>query len=486
MNSKKTILIVDDSENVARLIQLNLDFEGYETRVAHDGRDALALVHEEIPDLLILDILMPRLDGWGVLREIRGDPTTRDIPVIMLTALTKEEDLRRGWEAGVFDYITKPFNPMRLVETVKRCLTKSSRLPGVDLPAATTPVSGEAIRVAIVGVDGSGIHILQTLLGNSKVRVQGVYDPDAESPGLSLARGMKLFTTTSFEELLDIGELDLIIETRPHILNKSLLERGRTGPCEVLSGFSARFVWGLLEEKEGSEERVKGLLGELREKQQLVEQLLARVISAQEEERKKIALEIHDSIAQTLVSALTEVETLKGFLKDHSHRVGTELITLSGLLTRSVKELREIMFALRPASLDDLGLTAAVENFAKRFSDENRIEVEVKISKKKARLAPLIETTLFRLVQEALANVKKHASARRVEVRMEFYARTLELRIKDDGKGFDVDRVIGSYLHSDSYGLSGMRERAGFLGGTFQVTSSERGGTEVFVTIPLE
>jgi len=116
----KKILAVDDERHIVRLVQVNLERQGYEVVTANDGREALEKVESERPDLVVLDVMMPYMDGFEVLQNLRRNPSTRDIPVIMLTAKAQDADVFRGWQSGVDCYLTKPFNPMELISFVKR------------------------------------------------------------------------------------------------------------------------------------------------------------------------------------------------------------------------------------------------------------------------------------------------------------------------------------------------------------------------------
>lgn len=116
----KKILAVDDERHIVRLVQVNLERQGYEVVTAFDGKEALEKVSSEQPDLIVLDVMMPYMDGFEVLQNLKRDPGTRDIPVIMLTAKAQDADVFRGWQSGVDCYLTKPFNPMELIAFVKR------------------------------------------------------------------------------------------------------------------------------------------------------------------------------------------------------------------------------------------------------------------------------------------------------------------------------------------------------------------------------
>lgn len=116
----KKILAVDDEKHIVRLVQINLEKEGYEVVTANTGREALEKVASEKPDLVIMDVMMPEMDGLEALAALKNDEATANIPIIMLTAKAQDADVFRGWQTGADLYLTKPFNPMELVTFVKR------------------------------------------------------------------------------------------------------------------------------------------------------------------------------------------------------------------------------------------------------------------------------------------------------------------------------------------------------------------------------
>lgn len=116
----KTVLACDDEKHIVRLVQVNLERAGYNVITAYDGKEALLKIKAKMPDLLIVDVMMPYMDGFELLREIRKNMATRDLKVIMLTAKAMDGDVYAGWQAGVDCYLTKPFNPLELLSFVKR------------------------------------------------------------------------------------------------------------------------------------------------------------------------------------------------------------------------------------------------------------------------------------------------------------------------------------------------------------------------------
>jgi DNA-binding response OmpR family regulator len=117
-----TILVVDDDPKIVRVVEINLTQAGYQVRTAADGEEALAVVAKERPDLVLLDVMMPRLDGFETLKRLKADPASTDIPVVMLTARAQDEDVFEGYGAGAQWYLTKPFEPEELRQVVRHVL----------------------------------------------------------------------------------------------------------------------------------------------------------------------------------------------------------------------------------------------------------------------------------------------------------------------------------------------------------------------------
>ncbi|GMV87211.1 MAG: hypothetical protein AMXMBFR81_01420 [Chthonomonas sp.] len=114
------VLVCDDERHIVRLIQVNLERQGYQVITAFDGKEGLEKIRSEKPNLVVLDVMMPYLDGFEVLKTLRREPETQNLPVIMLTAKAQDKDVFEGYHYGADMYLTKPFNPMELVAFVKR------------------------------------------------------------------------------------------------------------------------------------------------------------------------------------------------------------------------------------------------------------------------------------------------------------------------------------------------------------------------------
>lgn len=149
--SQKKILVVEDEKELTALVSLHMKMAGFEVLTADNGEKALYLSREEKPDLIILDLILPKIDGWQVCEHLRQDAVTKDIPVIMLTARTQIEDKLKGFEAGADDYVTKPFSPRELVARVKRVLARAEPSLPKRIIKGKTEISLDDFKVRVAG-----------------------------------------------------------------------------------------------------------------------------------------------------------------------------------------------------------------------------------------------------------------------------------------------------------------------------------------------
>ncbi|EGD50947.1 DegS sensor signal transduction histidine kinase [Thermoanaerobacter ethanolicus JW 200] len=207
--------------------------------------------------------------------------------------------------------------------------------------------------------------------------------------------------------------------------------------------------------------------------------LSVKIIEAQEEERKRIAREIHDGPAQAMANVLLKSELCERLITKDVEQAKVELKNLKDIVQQSLKEVRKIIYDLRPSALDDLGLIPALSRYIKNFSEETGIAVDFTVLSDYKRLSPEIEITCFRVIQEALTNIKKHSRAKNASVKFEFGMRFISIIIKDDGIGFDKENI------GQGYGLMGMKERVEILNGKFEISSFKNKGTQIYISIPV-
>ncbi len=220
-----------------------------------------------------------------------------------------------------------------------------------------------------------------------------------------------------------------------------------------------------------------------------LEALSAQLMAVREEERRKIARELHDGIGQTLTGIRLNLELLCREVP-MAATAGLERVeNIRTMIDETIAEVRQMAFELRPSVLDDLGLAAALRQYIARFNKHSDVEAVLNIQQPFLRLAPTIEATLYRVVQEALTNVARHAHATQAEVRLMQCDTGLILEISDNGSGFDVRRlqnIPDGARRNGGLGIVTMQERIAELNGQFELRSEVGNGTHIHIEIPLE
>lgn len=260
------------------------------------------------------------------------------------------------------------------------------------------------------------------------------------------------------------------------------LEGMRVALKESLEGV-ARANQELERRVEERTRELEGLYRQLREREEWRGQLLRKVISAQEEERKRIARELHDETSQALTALAVGLETALATLPPGGSRERLE--EARALAVRTLEDVHRLIFDLRPSVLDDLGLLSAIRWYADRHLAPLGIAVRCEFSGLDRRLPPQVETALFRAVQEAVTNIAKHAQAETVLIQCALREGTLTIEVEDDGKGFDPSSLAGPVRAGRGLGLLGIRERVELLGGTVQIESSPGRGARIALRVPV-
>jgi signal transduction histidine kinase len=233
-----------------------------------------------------------------------------------------------------------------------------------------------------------------------------------------------------------------------------------------------------------SERHYSELLRQSDRLQEQLRRLSRQIISAQEDERKKISRELHDVIAQTLTGINIRLATLKKEASVNTMGLDRNIARTQRLVEKSVEIVHQFARELRPAVLDDLGLIPALHSFVKLFSKRTHIHVHLKVFADVEQLSNNQRTILYRVAQEALTNVSRHAQASRVEVNIQKFADGVCMKINDNGKSFQVERVLNANGRK-RLGLLGMRERLEMVGGRFDIESVVGKGTMIIAQIPL-
>jgi signal transduction histidine kinase len=370
------ILIAEDAPHMLQLLAILMTSAGYTVRKATNGKEAMALLGETLPDMVLLDANMPVMDGFEVCRRLKADAATADIPVIFLSGLDEAQDITKAFELQAVDYIVKPYRPAEVLSRVR------------------THLELRALRL----------------------------------------------------------RLEEMVHTRTRQLQDEVLER-RQAEADLL------------------------------ESRQQLSRLGGHMEDVREAERAHIAREIHDELGQSLTVARIDLTRLRNHLDEPPAAIQAQIDAIVELLEQASNTARAISENLRPGMLDLIGLGPAIEHHVKRFGGMTGITCIVKMSNGgEFFVDDRVAIAIFRILQEALTNIARHAQAGEVNVHLVELGTEIILIVQDNGRGMPSSLSQDARSH---YGLLGMRERARLLGGHVVIDSAPGKGTRIEASLPV-
>ena len=352
----QSVLVVDDVSMNLEIITSQLQKRGYLTLVARSGQEAIERAEAAHPDLILLDVVMPGIDGFETCRQLKQREATRDIPVIFMTALTAIDDKIEGFRVGAVDYVTKPIN--------------------------------------------------------------------AEEVATRVVTHLKLDTLRQ-RQAAQNRQLRLEIAAREQ---------------------------------------------DMRSKRE----------EAREEERKHIARELHDELGQHLSAIRLELSFVRMRWGADNPELREKVQSIQQSIDGVIAVVRDLVARLRPVVLD-MGIASALEWLVCEFRTSSQVRCDLQIDEQVAELSPWQTSMVFRLVQESLTNIGRHAHARNARVSLQRQPGAYVLAVRDDGLGFDPTKI-----GIKSLGIQGMRERAQMLHGRLDLRARPGEGTNIVVTFPID
>jgi PAS domain S-box-containing protein len=502
-----------------------------ERREAGEARSRLAAIVESSDDSMIGTTMQGVITSWntgaerlyGYLEEeVRSKPhsilvppgRSDEIPVIL-------EKVRRG--ERVEHYETK---------RVKKDGTK------IDVSITVSPVrdfSGNIVGASTVARDVSERKRAEEALRKSEARTRAIVDTASDAittvgtdgliqsfnraaerifgytPQEAIGKPLKILMPerlrgpheAGLRRYIETGEAQLI--GRGPVELAGLRKNGEEFPLELSLGVVREETDGALftgiirdvtERKRVEEEirrlnqalekRVQERTAELAERERQLAELVGKLITTQEEERRRVAYEIHDGLTQTATSAHQHLQAFATYHPPSTEECQAELNRVLELVKQAVREARHVIAGLRPTELDELGLAAALRQQVQKLEAEGwQISYEENLGDK--RLPSALETALYRVAQQALANVQKHARTKRVRLSLKrLEDREVRLRLRDWGRGFEPEEpTAGENRPGERVGLASMRERVALFGGVFEIYSEAGAGTLVVAKVPL-
>jgi len=342
--------------------------------------------------------------------------------------------------------------------------------------------SASATRVAIIGAGRGGKALMEIFAEDPLVHIVGIAEIDPNAAGIRLARQLRIPVTRDYRELLEMECVDLIIDVTGNPEVAEVLQEFHRFGVTVIGGASAKFMWQLIEARILATAEIEKTLNKY---QSLYRLYVKEATSAVTEERTRIACEIHDGLVQNLAGLNFKLDLCRELLRQDPQASEAMLRETKAQLKMAIQEARQVIFNLRPVHFDKMELIPALTNYLKSYETQYHVKTEFSVSGDETLLFPKTKIFLFRIVQEALSNVQKHAKADRVAVQVSIGRDALKATITDNGVGFDVDAIAKDPEKWDHFGLRGIFERARLVGGEARIESKKGRGTRVLIGVPL-
>jgi len=471
-----TLVIIEDEEAHFSLMKRAIAKEFPHASVYHFKEANLCLEQLDsiIPTVIITDYLLPGMNGIGFLEAL--SQKDRDIPVIMITGQGDENVAVRAMKLGAVDYLVKSGDFFTLLPTVIEKVVRKNRLEQSLLKSEKRfqdMAENTSDWIWEMNAQGKYIYsnpVVKDIIGYSYDEVIGRYFYD--------------FFSSENKELLKVRIFELMAKLKPIesfdniVLRKDGVEviMETSGvPCLNKRGniFCYRGISRDICERKRNESRI----------QQLSQQLL----KAQETERQMISCELHDRVAQDLSASKIECDLLLKNEPALDAPAKAKLLEISKRLQGSINAIRDLSYDLQPPTLAEMGLLKAFEIYCEEFSSQFGRKVDFQSAGLNLfKLDADTEIHLYRLVQEGLNNIRKHADSEKAVVRLLGVFPNIILRIEDTGKGFDVkarELVLGD---EKRMGLRSMKERVNMLGGQMTIQSNPMQGTKIYIKIPFQ
>jgi two-component system sensor histidine kinase DegS len=339
-----------------------------------------------------------------------------------------------------------------------------------------------ATSVAIIGAGRGGTALMEIFANDPLVQIVGVAESNPEAPGLDLAKQLKIPITHDYRQLLTMERVDLIIDVSGDAEVWQFLQDFHRMGVTIIGGASAKFMWELIEARIRATAEIEKTLNKY---QSLYRLYVKETGAAVRDERTRIACEIHDGFVQILAGVNFKLDLCQQLIRKNPRASLATIKESKAQLKLAIQEARQVIFNLRPLHYEKMDLIPGLTNYFASYQTQTHIATKFTVTGDEQTLFPRTKIFLFRIIQEALSNVEKHAKADKVSIKLEMDIDLLRVTITDNGVGFDMEKVLRDPEKWDHFGIKGILERARLVGGEGRVESKPGKGTTLIVEVPL-
>ena len=462
------ILVVDDSMSNLLLLKDILTGYNFNVRAESDGENVHGILKEGNTDLVLLDIMMPRVDGFEVCRRIKADPETRDIPVIFLTAKVDESSLLNGFELGGVDYIKKPFLISELMARVKTHL---------QLHRAELLLQQSEIKYRTLFNQNTDAVFVCDPTPEGSLLISEVNDTAIKMLGYSREEILDASPEKLFEPVFAAEAVKRINDTaegNSHTFETYMLSKDQTViPVEIHAGWFEC----------AGRSSIMCVVRDITERKDINKQILNTVVETEEKERTRFAKDVHDGLG-AFFSSLNTYLSLLSHGKISDDELPSVYLEMKELIAEAVEEAKSISNNLMPDMLSNFGLVASVKNLCRKIAPGGMPQIIFEAQEGFVEPADdNCKTAVFRIVNELLNNALKHSQASKVIIVFSNQDSYLRIEYCDNGIGFDTDEVKHRIKDKPYSGITNIYGRVRSLNGKVEVVSSPGNGVKMDIIV---
>lgn len=476
MNSEiteKKILIIDDDPQMIFMLRLVLDRKGYSVESATSGGEGLQIIKEFSADLILLDILMPEMDGYEVCNQLKGNPDTSYIPVIFITASHDPEDLIRGFDAGAVDFISKPLNKSELLARVN------------------THIELKHSRDTIYQRNRE-LHKEIEKRKQTEEKFKALSEMAFEAV-LFLDKGKIVEANKAAIELFDLelyGKKDMRLEDLFNAaITAKLMEICKINgeiPREILLSLKdGREFYGLVHHRKLTymKQAVDVLaIKDITRQKEIDKEIFNAILETEEKERKRFSRDMHDGLGALLSTLKIYLNLLQKENKSFDDKQAL-LNEMKETINQAIATARTIANNIMPSLLMDYGLIKALDVFSESLGKTGAIQIDFEYTDNIEIKDDITQTHIYRIAQELINNTLKHANATRIRLSLSLSGNKLLMDYTDNGLGFNFD---GKFEKSNgSQGLKNIMSRISFLNGKGNFEKRKTKGTRFTMEVPV-
>ena len=501
----KKILVIDDNEiNLEFILTLlNADFPDYQVFLAQSGIEGIEIAKQELPDTILLDIMMPEMDGFEVCTILKSNQSTTHIPILLVSALSDMSDHVKGLNAGADAFISKPIdrtefkaqvNVMLRIKYAEDMLRNRNKNLEYLIKKKTIEfdtIEDRYLKISEYAleyfweVDKNGLF---TYVSSGITRILGFFP-------IEIVGEKSLFDFCEFHVIKESKEfLTDVFFIRENFIGNEILCLNKNGEkvWMTISGFpildSTNNFAGYIgvnhdiTRRKLAEDANRAHLAKINEYQKKLKTLNYQLTIAEEKERRKIAEYLHDGLGQTISIAAIKISSIAR--KELTPATNRTLEESTELLRLAISESRTLVYDLSPPILYELGLIAAINWKLEQIEKEFNIATIFKSDEDSIKLKTDMKILIYRMVCELLNNAIKHAKADKIIVELKKNATITIITVTDNGNGFDLREGI-ALSELGGFGLFSIKERLDALQGFMEIDSKQFKGAKITLTVPI-